>query len=224
LAFQLQTQIDSTDLAGYLSNSPSLLSQVQGEQVGSYVTDDYVRDLFLATAAIKFIDALPTPAPTPTPSLSGGAAAPNVISSLETIASDCSGVTSVTSGIKCLNDVSSIEKGFETAQIQREACYWSKHVIMPTYSDIQLWAMQRGPYNAASAQALGKIEPSPPPVITSLITVDAKSLGPQAALTGLNSIEPSSVFIDGLDSTQTYNDAEAAMNVDMVVLTTPPGC
>ncbi|HVR46061.1 MAG TPA: hypothetical protein VMT95_05440 [Candidatus Binatia bacterium] len=229
LAFRLQTQIDTTDLAAYLSTSPSLLSQVVNQNVGSYVTDDYVRNLFLATAAIKFINTLPTPTPTPTPTPRPGTkniSLPPILSLLQPVASDCPGVNAITSGLKCLNDVSSIEVAFANAHIQREACYWSKHVIMPTYSDIELWAQRRGPYEETGAAILGRSAGSTPPPTQALITVN---LGDFPG--SLNSIDPGSVYINGLFTGGSYEptslqavDAMNAINADMTVLTMPSGC
>ena len=224
LAFRLQTQVDSTDLAGYLANSPSLLSQVTGEQVGSYATDDYVRNLFLATAAIKFINELPTAPPiVPGPSNFN----PNAISSYETLATDCAGVSGLTSGFKCLNDASSIEKALENAHIQREGCYWSQHVIMPTYSDIQLWTQHRGPYDPTTAKALGKTVPKGPPTISALIKVnlgDPITAATTQTAPQVQTVNPANVSISNLTDSTTLKDAQDAMNIDMAVLTKPPGC
>ncbi len=218
LAFNAQTQIDSRDLASYLSTSPSLLAQVTNENVGTYVADDYVRNLFLATAAIQFIDSLPTPPPPPAPAPSGFQ---GTLSTIGAIASDCSGVTGVTSGIKCLSDVSSVEEAFENAHIQREACYWSKHVTMPTFSDIQLWAERRGPYDPRDASALGRSPTATPPPTTSLITIPT----PDPSTANFTSIDPGQILIRNIDSDPAaYKNAQDAMKSDMTILTVPPNC
>jgi hypothetical protein len=226
LAFNAQTQIDSRDLAAYLSTSPSLLAQVTNENVGTYVTDDYVRNLFLATAAVQFIDSLPTPTPPPTPTPAPGKGKTKgkftqTLSTVGAIASDCSGVTGVTSGIKCLSDVSSVEEAYENAHIQREGCYWSKHVIMPTFSDIQLWAEQRGPYNPLAATALGKSPTSTPPPTTALITIPT----PDPNAVQFTSINPAQILIKNIDADKAaYKNAQDAVNSDMTILTVPPNC
>lgn len=224
LALSAQTQIDSRDLASYLSASPSLLAQVTNENVGTYVTDDYVRNLFLATAAIQFIDSLPTPTPPPTPIPSPGARGiqpPLTLSTIGAIASDCSGVTGVASGIKCLSDVSSVEEAYENAHVQREGCYWSKHVIMPTFSDIQLWAEQRGPYDPRTAAALGKSPISTPPPTTVLITIPT----PDPQTVRFSSIDPAQILIRNIDADKAiYKEAQDAINSDMTILSVPPNC
>ena len=226
LAFYAQTQIDPTDLASYLAKSPSLLSQLADEQVGSFVTDDYVRDLFLATAAVKFINALPTPTPIPTPtptpptSIRAGAGV-NVLSLLEPLATDCSGVTGVTGGVKCLNDVGNIETAYANARIERESCYWVKHVYMPTYSDIETWSQQRAQYGAAnSTRILGNF-PNDSTIFKNLITVTMPdTLSTSAGDDKDQKLDPTLVVL------AQPNDpgVKDALGIDMMILTVPQGC
>jgi hypothetical protein len=215
LAFRTQTQIDSRDLVAYLSTSPSLLAQVTKENVGTYVTDDYVRNLFLGIAAIQFVDALPTP---PSNELSLNYAVPSAGPSApeKTLLSDCAGVTSVTSGIQCLADVGSVESAYEGVHVARETCYWSKHVIMPTFSDIELWANKRGPYDPRFTGLLGRSS-TPPPSPNALIVVPTPAASSQT-------ISPSQFVIEDVDDVTVHDATEAALKADMTVLTVLPNC
>lgn len=206
VAFWEATQIDPSDLAGYLSSSPSLMSQLVNENVGSYATGNYVRNLFLATASVNVINAIAA-AMTPKKTKGGGApSSPDWLSLGGTLASDCSGATSASSAVKCLDDLGSIEQAAATAHLQRGSCDWDKHVILPAFSDIFYWATHSGPYASSTL-------PSAPTFSTPI------SFASPQPMTKLNFAEQPAIQ-GGDGKLSTYVNS----NFDQIVLTVPSGC
>ncbi|MGC2404883.1 MAG: hypothetical protein WA431_00545, partial [Candidatus Cybelea sp.] len=160
--FWSATHIDATDLSGYLSSSPSLLGQLINENVGSYATDNYVRNLFLSTASISFVNSLQAGA--------GGGLIPQPdwFTFAKSLASDCASITAASSAISCLNDFGTIETAYASARLMREACAWDKHVLLPTFSDVYYWARRSGPYDPANPNA-PKGLPTPPDLKGSIV-------------------------------------------------------
>jgi hypothetical protein len=211
IAFWEATQIDPSDLAGYLSSSPSLMAQLIDENVGSYATANYVRNLFLATASVNVINAIAAANPPKTKQGGAPPTSPDWLSLGGTLASDCSGATSASSAVKCLNDLGSIEQAAATAHLQRRACDWDKHIMLPAFSDIYYWATQSGPY--ASTNPAAPTLPAPPKFNTPI------SFATPAPMTKLNFAEQP-LIAGGDGAISTY----VSSSFDQMVLTIPAGC
>jgi hypothetical protein len=134
----LNLQVDLRDLYTALATAPSLFSQVQKQEVGAHVLDDYLQARFLTIAGKSIVDLIVHP---PTRAVKGEGGFK--ITSLITNGSVINFITNclqLGSAVDCLDKVAEVEGSLEAVQKQRDACAWDRHAWMPSYTAIKLWA------------------------------------------------------------------------------------
>jgi len=128
----LVSPIDLIDLTESLKSAPSLMQQVQGQDVGSYGPDDAIRGAFLIAMGARLLAE-----PPPIPKLSGP---PQVagLTEAEDIEKAC---ISQASPFACIGAIGSVETALAQSKQQKIACDWATGAWLPTYSQIRLHAI-----------------------------------------------------------------------------------
>ncbi len=123
-------KVDARDLLPVLTSAPSLLTQVRKQEVDSHALENYLRARFLvvagedvAAAIVSHANAFVSPLDNTT--------------NVQKFVTDC---LLQLSPFECSAHLAEIEGAFAAAQQHRDACAWVRHVWMPSYSAIKLWA------------------------------------------------------------------------------------
>jgi len=129
---KLNIEVDLSDLHAALASAPSLYSQVRKQEVGSHVLDNYLQARFL-TVAGKYLAALiAAPSAERTEKL--------IPITSSTVLQSISNCYQPVSPGDCVGQFAQIEDTLAAVQKQRDACAWDRHVWLPPYSAIKMWA------------------------------------------------------------------------------------
>jgi len=167
----LDTEVDLPDLYPALETAPSLFSQVRNQNVGSHILEDYLQARFLTVAGKHLAALIAAPTPKPKPSATLGLAAEPIAAS--TVLQFISNCIQLNSPADCAGQFAEIEGSLESAQKQRDGCAWDRHVWMPSYTAIKIWAGL--PSGAAWRDRIGRPMPFVTATPLNIETYDASS-------------------------------------------------
>jgi hypothetical protein len=120
--------LDYIDLSNALTTAPSLMQQVEDQDVGSHGADDVIRGAFLLQSGWSFIQSIENV---------GGAPQSAMGVSYSALSDAYKNCTSASSIFDCVSSLGSIENSLAQARNQRVACDWATGVWLPTYSEIR---------------------------------------------------------------------------------------
>ena len=137
----LNARVDVLDLARAIAQSPSLFMQVQRKSVGSFASENYLRAMFLTIAAEGLTSRI---SGVYKESGSKGFTSTPIPDIAKAVLTNCATTLAV---FPCVDAFGTIETALQTAQENRDACSWSRHAWMPTYSEIRTWKTGTGPFS-----------------------------------------------------------------------------
>jgi len=140
--------VDLIDLTESLKSAPSLMQQVQDQDVGSYGLDDVIRGAFLIQMGERLVAEVSTPTPTPKPTRATKAISTPGLAEGENIGKNC---LLQPSPFDCISAIGSVEGMLAKSKQQRIACDWASGAWLPTYSQLRLaWNYKMMPSPAQS--------------------------------------------------------------------------
>jgi hypothetical protein len=138
--------VDGTDLAQSLLRAPSLLEQVNDENVGAYGGENAVRIAFLIRSGAELLYLIsPNDYPAITKKRSGGGTSASEAlgdSDYASLYSNCAAAAAF-GAVSCLASISALEKKMETSRRRKIACDWGRSMWLPTYSALQIFPADR---------------------------------------------------------------------------------